>query len=189
MKRVHIIGRKNSGKTTLIAELVEHLSSLDYRVGTVKHTHQHHELDTPGKDSHRHRQAGAAAVGILSPGMVAAFRPTDSIDAKMDRYDLLAPMFDHCDLVIVEGDSQADHVKIEVWRAGNGQPPLAFADPSISALVTDDRVDLDIPVWPRSDIAALAVGLLKSVGVKLHGASMPWASVQGHSRDRTRTAR
>ncbi len=56
-RRIHIVGRKNSGKTTLIVELVSHLTNLDYRVGTIKHTHHHHELDTPGKDSFRHCEA------------------------------------------------------------------------------------------------------------------------------------
>ena len=75
MKRIHIVGRKNSGKTTLVADLVAHLTANGHRVGTIKHTHHQHELDTPGKDSHRHREAGAAVVGILCPGMTAVFRP------------------------------------------------------------------------------------------------------------------
>ena len=71
MKRLHIVGRKNSGKTTLIVDLVRHLTALGHRVGTIKQTHHQHELDTPGNDSHRHRQAGAAAVGIVSPALHA----------------------------------------------------------------------------------------------------------------------
>jgi molybdopterin-guanine dinucleotide biosynthesis protein B len=173
MKRVHIIGRKNSGKTTLITELVERLSSMHYRVGTVKHTHHHHELDTPGKDSYRHRRAGATAVGILSPGMIAAFLPTDVNDAKTGRYDALLSMFSDCDLVLVEGDSQVDRVKIEVWRAGSKQPPLADTDPSIAAIITDDTVNFDIPVWPRSDVATIAVSLLKIADMKPQGLPTP----------------
>ena len=75
MRRIHIIGRKNSGKTSLVVRLVEYYRTAGYRVGTIKHTHHHHELDTPGKDSFRHRQAGASAVGILAPTMNAVFWP------------------------------------------------------------------------------------------------------------------
>ena len=59
MRRIHIIGRKNSGKTTLVVELVQQLSAMGKRVATIKHTHHRHELDVPGKDSYRHREAGA----------------------------------------------------------------------------------------------------------------------------------
>ncbi|MCA9266810.1 MAG: molybdopterin-guanine dinucleotide biosynthesis protein B, partial [Planctomycetales bacterium] len=69
MKRLHLIGRKNHGKTRLIVDLVEELTSRGLRVGTIKHTHHRHELDTPGKDSYQHRTAGAAVVGILSRSM------------------------------------------------------------------------------------------------------------------------
>ncbi|MEO2032331.1 MAG: molybdopterin-guanine dinucleotide biosynthesis protein B, partial [Planctomycetaceae bacterium] len=61
-KRIHIVGRKNSGKTGLIVELVSFLTDLGYCVGTIKHTHHDHELDTPGKDSYRHCAAGAKVV-------------------------------------------------------------------------------------------------------------------------------
>jgi molybdopterin-guanine dinucleotide biosynthesis protein MobB len=73
MKRLHVIGGKNHGKTTLVVELVKEFSRRGISVGTIKHTHHQHELDVPGKDSYRHRMAGAAAVGILSPSMSALF--------------------------------------------------------------------------------------------------------------------
>ena len=66
-----MIGRKNSGKTTLVSELVTEFTARGYRVGTIKHTHHQHELDVPGKDSYRHREAGAAIVGIISSIVVA----------------------------------------------------------------------------------------------------------------------
>ncbi len=167
MKRVHIVGRKNSGKTTLVVDLVRHLTDQGLRVGTIKHTHHHHELDTPGKDSHRHREAGAAAVGILSPGMTAVFQPTDRSagescddDASDDRYDRLAPMFADCDLVLVEGNLRTAACKVEVWRAAVTETPIAAQDSSISAVVTDDALGLAIPTWSRSDIDTLAKHLL-----------------------------
>ena len=161
MKRVHIIGRKNSGKTTLIVDLVRHLSSLGHRVATIKHTHHRHELDTPGKDSHCHRLAGAAAVGILSPGLSAVFVPIDAGQSTADRYEHLYRMFPDCDLVLVEGHATATGAKVEVWRKEIPECPLAVNDQSIVGLVTDDPVDVSVPVWSRVDIPALADRVLK----------------------------
>ena len=159
MRRIHIVGRKNSGKTTLVTELVRYFSERGRRVGTIKHTHHHHELDTPGKDSHLHREAGACAVGVLSRKLTAVFRPVDPDEPTADRYTALAPSFHDCDFVLVEGDLQTEAVKIEVWRAAVGNEPLALTHQSIRAVVTDDDAELPpvpVPVWRRSDIEALA---------------------------------
>ncbi len=164
MKRIHIIGRKNSGKTTLLVQLVQYFTAQGVCVGTVKHTHHQHELDTPGKDSHRHRQAGASVVGILSPGMNALyFAPIHQHDSP-DRYAAIAPMFHHCDIVLVEGHSQTNAPKVEVWRAVNETPPMAQQDPSILAVITDDPLKIDRPLLARSDIASLARYLLEVAG-------------------------
>ena len=162
MKRVHIIGGKNHGKTTLVAELVQELTARNLRVGTIKHTHHEHELDTPGKDSHRHREAGAEVIGILSRKMNALFWPPTQRDAVEDanRYLQFAPMYRHCDLVIVEGDTQADGIKLEVWRATRNTRPLAEQDPTITAVVTDDPLSIDQSTWPRSNVVALADQIL-----------------------------
>ncbi len=159
MQRIHIIGGKNHGKTTLFTELVEELSANGHRVGTIKHTHHQHELDLPGKDSFRHRQAGAVVSGILSRSMNAMFWPVDpsSTAEQETRYDTFAPMFSDCDLVLVEGDTQTSAAKIEVWRQTLGTPPLAEADPSIIAVVTHDTPgDLEASIWPRADVAEIA---------------------------------
>ncbi len=165
LKRIHIVGQKNSGKTTLIADLVGYLTSRGHRVGTIKHTHHQHELDTPGKDSHRHREAGAAVVGILSPAMSAVFRPTDPAKPASDaRYAEMAPLFSQCEMVLVEGNLQTSGLKIEVWRAAASEQPIATQDASIAAVVTDDRVEVPVPVWQRNDIASLAERLLRAAG-------------------------
>ncbi|MFQ5731125.1 MAG: molybdopterin-guanine dinucleotide biosynthesis protein B [Planctomycetaceae bacterium] len=161
--RVHIIGRKNSGKTTLIVDLVRHLSSQGVRVATVKHTHHRHELDTPGKDSHRHREAGAAVVGILSPGLNAAFWPSPADHDSERRYDDLPPSFAACDLLLVEGDSKTGAPKLEVWRPEVAEPPIAATDSGIRAVISDDELELPIDVWPRRDTAALAARVLRLI--------------------------
>ncbi len=159
MKRIHIIGGKNHGKTTLVAELVQELSSRGYRVGTIKHTHHQHELDSPGKDSHKHREAGAAVVGILTRSLNAVFWQPDSAEFSTsdDRYEAFSESFADCQLTLVEGDTQTDAPKIEVWRQSLGSEPLARTDPSIQAIVSHDEAEgLDTPVWPRADVAAVA---------------------------------
>lgn len=156
MKRLHVIGRKNHGKTSLIVELVESLSLRHLVIGTIKHTHHQHELDVPGKDSHRHRLAGARVVGIASPTMSAVFMPSGPpSNGETDRYELLAPLFSECDLVLVEGEVSTTAPKIEVWRSELGAPPLAAADNSILAVVSDDVRTVPAKVLPRADITQL----------------------------------
>ncbi|MCO6044368.1 molybdopterin-guanine dinucleotide biosynthesis protein B [Aeoliella sp. ICT_H6.2] len=161
MKRLHIIGRKNNGKTTLVVDLLRELATRGLRVGSIKHTHHDHQLDVPGKDSHRHQQAGAAVVGVLSRSMSALFIPTHDEMGASDRYEILAPAYRECDLVLVEGDVETPAPKIEVWRAAMGSPPIAGQVDGVLALVTDDQSSLDLPSLPRSDIAGLADWILR----------------------------
>ena len=157
MKRIHIVGRKKHGKTTLIVDLVGQLRARQVRVGTIKHTAHAHELDTPGKDSYRQRLAGAAPAAIVTPDLVGLYvhRRADA-----DCYQHLAPMFSACDLVLVEGHLDCPGVKVEVWRQDAGGPCLALERDDIAAVVTDDSVAVDVPLWPRSDVAALAGHIL-----------------------------
>jgi molybdopterin-guanine dinucleotide biosynthesis protein MobB len=152
--RIHIIGRKNAGKTTLVCELLQILNSRGIRTASVKHTHHHHELDTPGKDSHQHREAGAAAVGILSPQVTALFLPLDrSAQPEADRYKAFASAFSDCQLILVEGDQHTTAPRIEVWRKDCNQPPIAATEPGLLALVTDHSPPpAHCPVIPRSPL-------------------------------------
>lgn len=171
MKRIHILGRKNHGKTTLVVELVQRLTALGLRVGTIKHTHHAHELDTPGKDSHRHRIAGASVVGILSPTLNAVFWPPDADQPPgVDRYAAFAPHFAPCDVVLVEGDTLAAGVKVEVWRQAIGGEPLAAGNQTIAAVITDDAPNVSAPLWPRNDLATTAQRMLTLVGVSIRKA-------------------
>ncbi len=155
-RRVHIIGHKNHGKTTLVCELIEVLVRRGIKVGTVKHTHHEHELDVPGKDSFRHRASGAFPAAILSRSSCAVFWDAPRSDREEERYALFEPVFADCDVVLVEGDQSASGIKIEVWRAEVGSEPLARNDPTIHLVVSDDWVDCDCRVIRRSDIARLS---------------------------------
>jgi len=161
-KRIHIVGHKNSGKTTLVVDLVKELSRQGHKVATIKHTHHHHELDTPGKDSHRHREAGATAVGIISPAMDAVFLPQDSPrEATPSRYESLTKFFGPCDVVLVEGGQHAEGIKIEVWRQEISETTLSANDPTIKAIVSDDIPAHDLPILKRAEVARLAEYVLE----------------------------
>ncbi|MEW4486597.1 molybdopterin-guanine dinucleotide biosynthesis protein B [Thalassoglobus sp. JC818] len=156
MRKLHIIGRKNSGKTTLVEDLVRVLTGRGLNVGTVKHTHHHHEFDVPGKDSFRHRQAGARVVGLIGPEMAAVYR--DHQDCSREQaLEWMSPAFNECDFVLIEGNQHTTAAKIEVWREAVGQPALITSDPTIHAVVTDDTSPLeDCRVWKRTPIEQLA---------------------------------
>ncbi len=164
-RRVHIVGRKNHGKTTLLCELTRWLTDHGYRVGTIKHTHHQHELDMPGKDSHRHRAAGGSPAGILSRTTSALFWDVDPTEPPDDRYAPFAPMFEACDVVLVEGDQSCNAPRIEVWRKEIAPEPLCATDPTIRYIVTEDPVPCATSVLRRSDLASVARAVLELVGV------------------------
>ncbi len=138
MKVFGIAGYSGAGKTTLIEKLLGELAACGLRVSVIKQSHHDVTLDPPGKDSWRHRQAGAHEVLLSSPNrwMIAtelrgAPEPTLS--------EHLARLSD-CDLVLVEGYRHADLPKLEVHRAETGQPWLYPNDPHILAVVSDEAV-------------------------------------------------
>jgi len=142
MRIAGIVGWHDSGKTTLMVALVAELVARGHRVSTVKHAHHGFDVDTPGKDSWKHRDAGATEVMVGSAARWALMHelrgdPEPSLDT------LLATM-SPVDLVLVEGFKHADHAKIEVYRAGLDEPPLARGDATIVALA-DAGATPDIP--------------------------------------------
>ena len=159
MRTIHIIGRKNQGKTTLLEALIKDLTQRGFKVGSIKHSSHLHELDTPGKDSHRHRMAGAKPAAIIAQDLAAIYLP---LDASEDPYLRLETHFKGCDFVLIE--SHRDYpgrIKVEVWRDELKQPPLAAADASIAAIITDDPIQLSTPIWPRNDISTLTDRLIE----------------------------
>lgn len=153
MRIIHVVGKKNHGKTTLIKELVSEFVSRGVRVGAIKFCAHAHELDTPGKDSFLYRHAGATPVLVVTPELTAVYRPRPAGD---DPYRSLPVLFGECALILVEGNTAGPGPKLEVWRKERGTVPYAAERSDILALVTDDPIDVSIPVLPRRDIAALA---------------------------------
>jgi molybdopterin-guanine dinucleotide biosynthesis protein MobB len=152
---IGIVGWKDNGKTTLVERLVAHLVAQGLRVSTIKHTHHSADLDRPGKDTWRHRQAGATEVVLASSARYAILHelrhaPEPELDGLLAR---MAPV----DLVIVEGFKRFAHPKIEVHRAARGTPLIARDDRTVIAVASDEPLPgLAVPVLDLDDVAAIA---------------------------------
>ena len=156
---MHIIGLagwSGSGKTTLLTRVIPRLVARGLKVSTLKHAHHAFDIDQPGKDSWRHRQAGCREVLITSDARWALMHELrDSAELTLsDAIAQIAP----CDLLLVEGFKSAPIPKLEVWRADNGKALLHPGDPNIVAIATDrpDQIQASIPVFVLDDVGAIA---------------------------------
>ena len=163
MKIYGVIGWKNAGKTSLMERLVAHITGLGVSVSTIKHVHHDVDLDQPGKDTFRHRAAGATETVLASAHRFALMRehrgPEPELPAILKR---LAPV----DLVLVEGYKRDAHPKIEVWRTDTNQPLIQPNDPLIRAVATDATLPpLPVPTLDLNDTAAVAAFILQETGL------------------------
>jgi len=148
---VSIVGRSESGKTTLIEKLIVELKSRGYRVATVKHTPKGATFDEPGKDSWRHIQAGSDAAVVASPDTLALIRPVAEEPALDEIARLLG---EDCDIILAEGFKQGDAPKIEVHRKEAGTP---LGDTKkLIAVVTDEPLESKTRQFSPQDIKGLA---------------------------------
>jgi len=154
---IGVVGWKNSGKTTLTAALVTELTRRGYCVSTVKHAHIEFDIDHPGRDSYRHREAGAHEVAIASPRRWAVMH--ELRDEAEPTLNALLERLSPCDIVLVEGYKRGAHPKVEVRRHGARQrDPLAPSDPAIIAVASDapESEPPRPPVFRLDDIPKLA---------------------------------
>jgi molybdopterin-guanine dinucleotide biosynthesis protein B len=158
MKTFGFAGWSGSGKTTLIEKLIPRFVQHGLRVSLIKHAHHTFDVDQPGKDSYRHRHAGASEVlvtssrrWVLMHELRGAHEPTFEEQVKR-----LSP----CDLLLVEGFKFAAIPKLEVWRTETGEGLLHPNDPHIVALATDAKVPTRLPVFDLNDDAAIASFIL-----------------------------
>lgn len=162
MRIFGLAGWSGSGKTTLMTALIPEFVARGVTISTVKHAHHSFDIDQPGKDSWRHRQAGAQEVMIASDqrwALMCELRsaPEPSLDALLRR---MSPV----DLVLVEGFKRHAHPKIEVYRRALGKPLLHPDDPFIVAMATDEGPDgCSLPCFALSD-AGLIAGFILSHG-------------------------
>lgn len=152
-------GFSGNGKTTLIEKLIPSLTGRGFRVSLIKHAHHAFDVDQPGKDSYRHREAGCNEVLVSSSRRWALMHelrgaPEPSLDELVAR---LSP----CDHVLVEGFKREPIPKLEVHRAAAGTDSLFPHDPNIVAIATDAFVETRLPVFGLDDIEAIAVFLVE----------------------------
>lgn len=148
---ISIVGVAHSGKTTLLEKLIPELKQRGHKIGAIKHASHVIEMDKKGKDSWRHKAAGADTVAVVGPGRIALVK-----DNGCDSLDSLALYFQDMDLVLTEGYKREARPKIEVHRKATGKPPIFPGHPDLAAFVTDMDMELDVPVFGLEDVLALA---------------------------------
>jgi molybdopterin-guanine dinucleotide biosynthesis adapter protein len=154
---VSFVGRSNSGKTTLIERVIPELVRAGYRVATVKHAGHGFDLDTEGKDSWRHKRAGASSVVIVSKGSLAMFADvSDQLKVEEVRDRFLDASYD---LIIAEGWKSEGYAKVVVIRDQTGEIP--FSMDGLLAVVSDKPIDLQAPVLHLDDVIGVAALLMK----------------------------
>ncbi|MEN8656990.1 molybdopterin-guanine dinucleotide biosynthesis protein B [Marivita sp.] len=163
MRIYGVTGWKNAGKTGLMERLVTEITGRGITVSTVKHAHHTFDVDHPGKDSHRHRVAGATEVLLASRNRFALMHELrDEEEPTLE--DLLAKLLP-VDLVLVEGYKRDRHPKVEAFRAETGNDLIAPGDPTIRAVASDTPMELDRPVFDLNDTTAIANFILSEVGL------------------------
>lgn len=163
-KVIGVAGFKNAGKTTLVEKLVIELTRRGWRVSTVKHAHHSFDIDHEGRDSFRHRKAGATEVAIVSKNRWALIHELRE-ETEPSLHDILAKLAP-CDLVIVEGYKRDAHDKIEVRNLALDHPKLAGSDPTVVAIAATGEVpDAPVPLFDRDDVTALAGFIEKHMGL------------------------
>ncbi|MCB4454726.1 molybdopterin-guanine dinucleotide biosynthesis protein B [Leisingera sp. McT4-56] len=163
MKIYGVTGWKNNGKTGLMERLVAEFCARGFSVSTIKHAHHATDVDQPGTDSHRHRQAGASEVVLASAGRVAIMQELRGA-AEPPLAELLARL-NPVDLVLVEGFKREPHPKIEAFRQAAGTELIALRDPSIRAVASDTPLELDRPVFDLNDTSAIADYIQAELGL------------------------
>ncbi|MGY8904505.1 MAG: molybdopterin-guanine dinucleotide biosynthesis protein B [Burkholderiales bacterium] len=141
MKIVGFAGYSGSGKTTLVERLIPALKARGLRVSIIKHAHHSFDIDQPGKDTHRHRSAGAFEVIVASNRRLALMREFEQ-EATLSVHHLIAELYDGVDWVLVEGFKHSDLLKVEVWRAASGQPTRYTEDDFVVAIATDSPAQM-----------------------------------------------
>lgn len=164
-----LAGWSGSGKTTLVTRLLPALTRRGLSVSTVKHAHHGFDVDQPGKDSHKHREAGATEVMVAS---AARFALMHELRGRPE--PLLAELLAHMspvDLILVEGFKREGHEKLEVFRPSLGKAPLWPDDPQVVAVASDEPLpNCPLPRLPLDDAEAIADFIVQHCGLKAKAA-------------------
>ena len=163
MRIFGLAGWSGSGKTTLLTAIIPHVAARGLVVSTIKHAHHEFDIDRPGKDSWRHREAGAHEVLVASSRRWALMHELRG--APEPTLDQLAAKIGPCDLLLVEGFKFHPHPKLEVHRPSLGKPLLYPEDPHIVAIASDEALPAPLPLLRIGDPPAVAAFILDHLGL------------------------
>jgi len=164
MKVFGFAGWSGSGKTTLIEQLIPRFVQRALRVSLIKHAHHTFDVDHPGKDSYRHRHAGAFEILVTSSRRWVLMHELRG--AQEPSFEEQVKRVSPCDLLLVEGFKFAPIPKLEVWRAATGEPLLHPNDPHIVAVASDAKVETKLPLLDLNDVDGIAQFILKKLELK-----------------------
>ncbi len=160
MKVFGIAGHSGMGKTTLLERLVPEISGRGHLVSLIKHSHKNIDIDRPGKDSYRLREAGCKEVLLLGNDRWALMHELRG--GAEPSLDFLLERMQDCDIVLIEGFKNGGFPKLEVWREGPGKAPLGSEVPGIVAIASDTDVpDANLTLLALSDVASIAAFVLE----------------------------
>ncbi|MEE8393826.1 MAG: molybdopterin-guanine dinucleotide biosynthesis protein B [Rhodospirillales bacterium] len=155
MKVFSLVGSSGSGKTTLVVKLLPELIGRGYKVSTMKHTHHKFDIDTDGKDSQRHRRAGAFEVLLTSSSRWVLMH--EHRGAPEPRINEIIAKMEPVDLLLIEGFKEHPHPKMEVHRPAAGKPLMRGGDQTVVAVASDQAVEgLGVPLLDLNDVVAIA---------------------------------
>lgn len=160
---ISFVGRSNSGKTTFLEKLIPVLKELGVRVATIKHDVHDFEIDREGKDTYRHKKAGARITMIASPKKLAL---VEDLDSELPLETIVTRYVRNIDLVMTEGYKKEQMPKIEVYAFREDVSPLALDDPNVLAIVADVPLDAHVPVFSRDNPAPVADFIIEKFGLK-----------------------
>ncbi len=157
---VSIVGFSGSGKTTLIVKVIAELTGRGYDVGTIKHDAHKFEIDREGKDSWRHKQAGAVSVLLTSREKLAFIK---DLDEELPLEEAISLFMNDLDVVITEGYKTGSLPKIEVFRRSVYESPACAGDPTLLAYATDGPIETDLPLMNINDYKTVADSIEKEI--------------------------
>jgi molybdopterin-guanine dinucleotide biosynthesis protein B len=159
MRVFGVAGWSGSGKTTLIEKLIPRFTKRGLKVSLIKHAHHTFDVDQQGKDSYRHRHAGATEVLVTSSRRWVLMHELRG--AQEPSFEEQVKHLSPCDLLLVEGFKHAPIPKLEVWREATGEGPLHPQDPHIVAVASDAKLETQLPLLDLNDDAAIGAFILK----------------------------
>ena len=150
---ISIVGKSKVGKTTFIERLIPVLKDKGLKVATIKHHPHNFEIDIIGKDTYRHKKAGAKIVIISSPKKIAL---VEDVETELTLDEILSRYVSNVEILITEGYKQGNMPKIEIYQPKEGAKPLCYNDKNLIAIITDELIDAHVPTFQRDDIKGVA---------------------------------